>query len=907
MGRFTLFILTIIFPALLNAQTCIYDIQYTTVAGDGTYPSTYNGTTVTTGGIVSAVNFSDGRFFITSSKGGAWNGLFVYDKNYSPEIGDSIILTGSIYEYKGFTELTNISSYSVINSGNVVPAPELVSSNDISNNEAYEGVLVQISNCSANEAFDAYGNWLANDGSGNCEVRTGIFSLQDYGFGLAQNYPFESVKGVVCIHYGTVSLHPRFIDDYTAAQNALVLSTSNQEINKEGTFSVPVYANILNQTQTINNYTINLQYDKDIVEFSGYETQGTLSESGSITNNSTSGNIQLDFNGNFSFTNQGKIINLQFSPIGTGDAQISFSSCTINSQQIDWFSNGIINVLYAPCDIPIGDTLTVVQRPILNIPSILMPDQDLTITCFAPETTTNWEAELIFDNITLPLNIENSNYDSNLKRWNLSAKIPQTQLYELYDLQIKASNNISDNVTNAVKIIDQYKDDYYFVHITDTHLPTHLFYDEPQSAEDLSEIDDLYEVIKDINLIQPEFVLLTGDLINEGELEDFECRRNHTKAVDLLSKLEVPLYLVPGNHDLGGWESTPPSQGTARREWWRFFGWSQQQTPPVKPEYYTHDYSFDYGNVHFVGLESYDNYDSYMYDVYGGESFIPSQITWLKNDLQNASSAAAKVLFYHFDFKEELNLSALGVDMALWGHIHSNSGNINSKPYNLATDKVCDGRGAYRIIRVNNGNLKPEHTTYSNDYGNELLIQEFQTVNNGSLNKVSALIKNKNNQAFANGLVKFIMPKSEFGYAVRNGTLEQSYSNASNEICYIRFGIPSNNNIEVSIEVNTTSVTIEEIAANSSFLIQNYPNPFTDETHIEFTLKEKANIELTIFDISGRKIKNLVNEHKLPGEYTINWDGSDAMGNTVNTGVYFYKYSVNGKQVATEQMIFGKK
>ena len=169
--------------------------------------------------------------------------------------------------------------------------------------------------------------------------------------------------------------------------------------------------------------------------------------------------------------------------------------------------------------------------------------------------------------------------------------------------------------------------------------------------------NNLFEVIKDINLIHPEFVLLTGDLINEGELEDFECLRNQTLAVKLLEKFEVPVYLVPGNHDLGGWDATPPSQGTARREWWRFFGWRQREIPPTKAEYLTHDYSFDYGNTHFTGLEAYDNYDRYMYDIYGDESFISSQITWLKNDLAEAGDKT-KVLFYHYDFKHELNLSS---------------------------------------------------------------------------------------------------------------------------------------------------------------------------------------------------------------------------------------------------------
>jgi len=75
-----------------------------------------------------------------------------------------------------------------------------------------------------------------------------------------------------------------------------------------------------------------------------------------------------------------------------------------------------------------------------------------------------------------------------------------------------ADGGIVDTTKNAVRIVSEYKDEYYFIHITDTHLPTHLYYYEPGSESDTSEIQDLREVINDINIINPEFVLLTVDL-----------------------------------------------------------------------------------------------------------------------------------------------------------------------------------------------------------------------------------------------------------------------------------------------------------------------------------------------------------------------------------------------------------
>lgn len=786
--------LSIIVPLVLNAQVSIYNIQYTTNPGDGTYPSGYAGQVVTTGGIVTATDYSGGRFFISSSQGGGWNGLFIYDNNFTPTLGDSVLITGTVYEYRGYTEIKDVTSYSVISTGNSLPPATKIAASDVSN-EAYEGVLVEVNVCEVSTAPDYAGNWQVNDGSGACEILPGMFNLYDSGYSFPEGYPLNSVKGVIGIYGSTITIHPRFIDDIQSGEGAIILLTEDITVLDNSGFSLPVKISILNQTETVTEYSLNVQYDETLFEYIGFRDIGTKSESGTIGDFSTTGNIILNYTGSFTFNKLSSLIELQFTPLDFGASNLSFSGSSINGNPVTFLQGGELTYASSECDIPIGDTLTIIQRPILNIPSIVVPGQKLNIICFAPENTTNWSMELLYDNHIVPLDVSNTSYNTDLASWTLTTTIPNVEIYELYDLKITASGNIEDVATNAVKVIDTFKTNYYFVHITDTHLPTHEYY--PGGTTDTTELNDLYEVIKDINLIRPEFVLLTGDLINEGELEDFECRRNHTRSVRLLEKFEVPVYIVPGNHDLGGWDDTPPSQGTARREWWRFFGWRQREIPPVKTEFLTHDYSFNYGNIHFVGLEAYDNYDGYMYDVYGGTSFIPSQLTWLNNDLASAGSMK-KVLFYHYDFKHELNLSSLGVDMALWGHNHKNTGDINSHPYNLSTAAVCDGKRALRVIRVENDILQAEHTIQTHSSG-DMLTLNFNMVNDGSLDSVSASIKNKYAQEFASGLVKFIMPISDYGYSVTNGKLLQTITKENLVECYVEVIIPSNNSITVSI------------------------------------------------------------------------------------------------------------
>ncbi|MBU8892796.1 MAG: metallophosphoesterase [Bacteroidales bacterium] len=896
-------VLSIVISNTLFAQTSIYDIQYTTTADDGTYPSLYNGQEVTTGGIVTAIDFIGGNYFISSSTSGAWNGIFIYDFNYSPEIGDSIIITGYVYEYNGFTELKNLSSFEVKSTSNPVPETVKISTAQITD-EAYEGVLVEVNDCSVSGEFDNSGNWKVNDGSGENEIRSGIYDLQDEGFPLVIDYPFSGIIGVIGLNYGSMSVQPRFIEDIQSDVGDLILATEDKNVIGDFSFDMPVRVAILNQSENITSYELNMTYNVSVFTYVGYDKTTTLSEPGTVIDNTTEGNISLVFSGNITCDDILTLIKLQFTAVSEGVGNLQFSSPKINGSEVTYLSEGTLTSYLTECDKPIGDTVTVVQRPLLNIPSIVIPGEILTIECFAAETTTDWDAELRFEDIAVSLSISQSDYNSDLQKWTLQATIPEVDSYELYDLRVTASGGILDDVSNSVKIIDQYKDDYYFVHITDTHLPGHSFYGDEGYETDESELDDLYEVIKDINLINPEFVLLTGDLINEGELEDFECLRHHSLTVELLEKFEVPVFIVPGNHDLGGWDATPPPQGTARQEWWKFFGWRQSVIPPVKEEFYVHDYSFDYGDVHYVGLESYDNYDSYMYDVYGRESFIPSQITWLENDLANAGSKT-KVLFYHFDFKGELDLPALGVDMALWGHAHSNDGDINTHPYYLRTDNVCDGEKAYRVIRVNGGSLQPENTTYTYSTGENLDIS-FSSVNNGSADSLAATISNNHNQPFSNTLVKFIMPESEYEYSVTNGTLEQIINSEGNSICYVNVNLAANSEITVSIKKNNSPASVEGIFESEKNLKQNYPNPFQQNTQIDFELENKADVKLYVYNSTGQQTKVLVDETKNSGQYSVKWNGTNNSGSQVEDGVYFYKYVVNGRQIAVRQMIYIK-
>ena len=73
------------------------------------------------------------------------------------------------------------------------------------------------------------------------------------------------------------------------------------------------------------------------------------------------------------------------------------------------------------------------------------------------------------------------------------------------------------------------------------------------------------------------------------------------------------------------------------------------------------------------------------------------------------------------------------------------------------------------------------------------------------------------------------------------------------------------------------------------FLKQNYPNPFNPTTEIRYGLMTPEFVTLRIFNILGEEIITLVKKHQHAGTYSINWDGKDANGKPVTSGIYFYQ------------------
>jgi len=93
---------------------------------------------------------------------------------------------------------------------------------------------------------------------------------------------------------------------------------------------------------------------------------------------------------------------------------------------------------------------------------------------------------------------------------------------------------------------------------------------------------------------------------------------------------------------------------------------------------------------------------------------------------------------------------------------------------------------------------------------------------------------------------------------------------------------------EPVVEIEITSTENNMLPLETSLGV-NHPNPFNPNTTISFQLSSDSKVELSIFNIKGEKVKQLVSDQLSAGQHSVTWDGEDENGKSVASGIYFYK------------------
>ncbi len=124
-----------------------------------------------------------------------------------------------------------------------------------------------------------------------------------------------------------------------------------------------------------------------------------------------------------------------------------------------------------------------------------------------------------------------------------------------------------------------------------------------------------------------------------------------------------------------------------------------------------------------------------------------------------------------------------------------------------------------------------------------------------------------------------------------------TYQANSHRNGFYGFEVPTGIEDDESPHVSTTHAALH----------QNYPNPFNPTTRIDFVVPQGAtqHVSLVVYDVTGARVRNLIDGDRTPGLHDTVWDGRDMRGNPVGSGVYFYRLKTD-QATLTKKMVLLK-
>ncbi len=121
----------------------------------------------------------------------------------------------------------------------------------------------------------------------------------------------------------------------------------------------------------------------------------------------------------------------------------------------------------------------------------------------------------------------------------------------------------------------------------------------------------------------------------------------------------------------------------------------------------------------------------------------------------------------------------------------------------------------------------------------------------------------------------------------------------TNNILYlVYYECYSNDDCRIKFTKNCLTTEVRTVQ-NSWHNIRIFPNPFKTETTVEFELSNQIQIDISIYNLNGQKIKNLMNEKIKPGKYRLIWNGKDLNGKEVMPGLYLVRLQ-SGRNIVTQ-------
>jgi hypothetical protein len=151
---------------------------------------------------------------------------------------------------------------------------------------------------------------------------------------------------------------------------------------------------------------------------------------------------------------------------------------------------------------------------------------------------------------------------------------------------------------------------------------------------------------------------------------------------------------------------------------------------------------------------------------------------------------------------------------------------------------------------------------------------------------------------------------TQFNVYTLEWTPEQMIFSVNGYVHYTYIPNPQNSETEMEVdyvrayETSTLSNQAETVPDHLG-LLQNYPNPFNPVTTLRYDLPENCHVNITIYDMLGRKVKTLINQTQNAGYRSIVWNATNDYGKPVSAGIYLYQIQA-GEYISTKKMVLLK-
>jgi hypothetical protein len=424
----------------------------------------------------------------------------------------------------------------------------------------------------------------------------------------------------------------------------------------------------------------------------------------------------------------------------------------------------------------------------------------------------------------------------------------------------------------------------------------------------------------------PDFMIDLGDFLMTDKLKNaanviphdtipYRCNLMRSYYENICHS--VPLFIALGNHEgEAGWNLNGTANNIA------VWGTQERQKYFLNPSpdsFYTGDatiqnfvgpnntpgqrsayYSWTWGDALFIVIDPYWYTNPKPTATTGWNWTLGlEQYNWLKTTLEN-SNAQFKFIFAHHIIGGDAEGRG-GVEFANkyeWGGM-----NLDGITPGFATNRP----GWYAPIK----DLLTEHQVNIFFHGHDHFFDKqdkdclvYQETPQPSLPNF-----NYPNQAATYGYLE--------GQIVGNsGHLRVTVSDSNIQVDYVRAYLPANEN---STRHNKDVAATYSIGLSNCYTLSNvspviwnlnyaneivYPNPFSEQTKIEFSLHTPQRITITIYNELGQMVKELVNGNYInQGRFQVTWDGKNNSGSDVANGMYLYKITSEKGEVASGKIV----